>query len=125
MTEHEDREAHAAKADELERQLDDMQERSERLGGEIEGAGEDWERKKSDDSVPGAGGEPGQADGPDPEAEYPGKGGEVDADELDFGRDVDPNAVVPEDGPPDDEDESGESSSSEDDEPGDGESEED
>ena len=54
MTEHEDREAHEAKADELERELDDMQERSERLGGDIEGAGEDWEQRKKDESVPGA-----------------------------------------------------------------------
>lgn len=88
MSQHEDREAHEAKADELERELDDMQERSERLGDDIEGAGEDWERKKADDGVPGAAGEPSQADGPEPEAEYPTKrGGDGDGgEELDFGR---------------------------------------
>ena len=105
MTEHEDREAHEAKADELARELDDMQERSERLGGDIEGAGEDWEQRKSDESVPGA---TSDLD----EAEDDGDGdGEVDADELDFGRDIGEEAVVAEDGPPsgedkDDEDES-------------------
>ena len=103
MTEHEDRGAHQAKADELERQLDDMQERSERLGDDIEGAGEDWERRKKDESVPGATGEP--ADGGDDED---GDGSDVDADELDFGRDLG-DAVVAEDGPPsEDDDDSGE-----------------
>jgi len=48
MTEHEDR------AHELENELDDMEERSERLDDEISDAREDWERKKSDPSVPGA-----------------------------------------------------------------------
>ena len=51
MSEHED---HDAKANEVERSLDDMQERSERLEGEIEGAGDDWERKQRDRAVPGA-----------------------------------------------------------------------
>jgi hypothetical protein len=35
--------------------------------------------------VPGAAGEPEQADGPEPEAEYPDKRG-ADDEELDFGR---------------------------------------
>ena len=94
MTEHQDREAHEAKADDLERELDEMQERSERLGGDIEGADEDWERRKKDSSVPGAGGEPEQADGPEPEAEYPSKGGDADGEGLDFGRDIDAGAVT-------------------------------
>jgi hypothetical protein len=51
MSEHED---HDAKADEVERSLDDMKERSERLEGEIEGAGDEWERKQRDPAVPGA-----------------------------------------------------------------------
>jgi hypothetical protein len=38
----------------LEREADDMQARSERLGEEISDVREDWERKKADDSVPGA-----------------------------------------------------------------------
>ena len=93
MSEHDDRRDHDAKADEVERELDDMQEQAAGLGEDIEGAGEDWERRKADESVPGAVGEAaGDVDEED--------GGEVDADELDFGRDVDANAVVPEDGPP-------------------------
>ena len=81
MTEHDDRQGHEAKADELERELDDMQERSERLGGDIEGAGEDWEHRKADDSVPGATGEPRErADEDDDE------GGAGDGEKLDFGR---------------------------------------
>jgi hypothetical protein len=88
MSEHDDRRDHDAKADELERELDEMGERSDKLGDEIEGAGEEWERRKADDNVPGAAGEPNQADGPEPEAEYPNKrGGEEGSDEeLDFGR---------------------------------------
>jgi hypothetical protein len=39
---------------EYEREVDDMQKRSERLGEEIADVREDWERKKADDSVPGA-----------------------------------------------------------------------
>jgi hypothetical protein len=82
-----DRQDHEAKAGEVERELDDMQERSERLGEEIEGAGDEWERRKADDKVPGAAGEPSQADGPEPEAEYPTKSdAEDDGEELDFGR---------------------------------------
>ena len=39
---------------EYEREADEMQERSDRLGEEIADVREDWERKKADDSVPGA-----------------------------------------------------------------------
>ena len=81
-----DRQDHEAKADELERELDQMQEQSDKLGGEIESAGEEWERRKADDKVPGAAGAPEQADGPEPEAEYPNKRGADDGEELDFGR---------------------------------------
>ena len=51
-----ERESHEAKAEELERDLDDMDERREQLGDEIEQAGDDWERKKRDSRVPGAAG---------------------------------------------------------------------
>jgi len=47
MTEHEE------KADRLEGQADEMEERSKRLGEDISGAREDWQAKKADDSVPG------------------------------------------------------------------------
>ena len=106
MSEHDDRQDdrqdHEAKADELERKLDEMDERSAKLGDEIGDAGEEWERRKADDKVPGAAGEPSQADGPEPEAEYPNKrggdeGSAADGDEPDFGR-----ALV-EDGDGDDE----------------------
>ena len=50
--------AHERRADELERELEDMEEQSERLEGEIDDTREDWERKKRDDRVPGAGGSP-------------------------------------------------------------------
>jgi hypothetical protein len=39
---------------EYEQQADELEERSERLGEEIADVREDWERKKADDSVPGA-----------------------------------------------------------------------
>ena len=101
MTEHEDRQDHEVKADELERELDDMEERSERLGDDIEGTGEKWESRKKDESVPGA---TGRLDDDDDDG---GDGdGEVDADELDFGRDIGSEAVVAEDGPPSDADDS-------------------
>jgi len=93
MTEHEDRQDHEAKADDLERELDDMKERSERLGGDIEGAEEKWESRKKDESVPGA-----TRDLDDDDD------AQVDADELDFGRDIGSEAVVAEDGPPSEED---------------------
>ena len=73
MTEHEDRGGHEAKADELERELDELQEHTDKLGDEIDSAGEEWERRKADERVPGAAGAPEEADGPEPEAEYPNK----------------------------------------------------
>ena len=76
-----DRQDHDAKADELEREIDELQEHSDKLGDRIEGAGEDWEHRKADDSVPGATGEPRErADEDDDE------GGAGDGEELDFGR---------------------------------------
>jgi predicted phage gp36 major capsid-like protein len=60
-----------------ERQLDEMQERSDRLEEEIEDVREDWERKKADSSIPGAAGDPDRAEeGPQPETSYPSKGDE-------------------------------------------------
>jgi hypothetical protein len=80
MSEHDERRDHEAKADELERELDDMQEHTDKLGGEIEGAGEDWEQRKRDERVPGATGEPSEDEDEDDD------GGDVDAEELDFGK---------------------------------------
>jgi hypothetical protein len=81
MTDHDDdRRPDEAKADELEREIDDMDEQKERLGGQIDGASEDWERKKRDERVPGATAEEDE-DGDDDE-----DGAPDDAAELDFGR---------------------------------------
>lgn len=63
--------------EEPERELDEMQERSDKLEEKIEAVREDWERKKRDSSVPGAAGDPEQAEtGPQPETNYPSKGAE-------------------------------------------------
>ena len=58
-------------ADDAERELADMEERSERVGEHIDEARKDWEAKQADDAVPGATGDPDDgADGelppPDP-----------------------------------------------------------
>jgi ribosomal protein S15P/S13E len=47
-------EHHDKQADEAERELADMEERSERVEEHIEEARKDWEAKKQDASVPGA-----------------------------------------------------------------------
>ena len=60
MTEHDER------AQDLERELDEMEERSERLDDEVSDAREDWQRKQADPSVPGAVGDP-SPDEDDPE----------------------------------------------------------
>jgi hypothetical protein len=71
MSEHQDR------ARQMERELHDMEDRSERLEDDIEATREDWERKKGDSSVPGAAGDPERAEkGPRPETNYPSKGDE-------------------------------------------------
>ena len=80
MSEHDERHDHEATADELERELDEMQEHTDKLGGEIEGAGEDWEHRKADDKVPGATGESSEASDDDED------GGGADGEKLDFGR---------------------------------------
>jgi hypothetical protein len=94
-----DRRPDEAKADEVERELDEMSERRERLGADIEGTGEEWERKKKDERVPGATGEPADDDEEDEERD--------DAEELDFGREIDSEQVVGEAARGDDESEDG------------------
>jgi predicted nucleic acid-binding Zn-ribbon protein len=66
---------HQRQADELERELDDMGERSEKLDDQIGDVRDDWERKKKDSSVPGAAGAPERADDDEgaPEQDYPTK----------------------------------------------------
>jgi hypothetical protein len=65
-------------ADAAERELADMERRSERLGDQIDDARDDWQAKKADSAVPGAGGDPDRAEegGRHPETAYPGKGPE-------------------------------------------------
>ena len=48
-------EGHEERAEELEYELADMQEESDGLADDIHSAKADWEQKKQDDSVPGAG----------------------------------------------------------------------
>jgi predicted nucleic acid-binding Zn-ribbon protein len=67
MSEHDER------AQDLERELEDMEEHSERLEGEIDDAREDWERKKADSGVPGAPPDPEDEGGPETGAKYPTK----------------------------------------------------
>ena len=72
MTEHEyEREADAA-----ERELADMEERSGKVGDQIDEARKDWEAKVADPAVPGAAGDPDRAEegGRHPETAYPAKG---------------------------------------------------
>ena len=66
---------HSEQADRVERELDSMQHESEKLEGRIEETRTDWERKKADESVPGAGGDPQAAEGDlPPEANYTSSG---------------------------------------------------
>ena len=80
MTEDPQRQAESA-----ERDLADMEERSERVGEQIDDARKDWEAKVADPSVPGAGGDPERAEegGRHPETAYPAKGSEDEASEED------------------------------------------
>jgi hypothetical protein len=51
-------EDHERRADAAERELADMEERSERVGEHIDAARKDWGEKVADSSVPGAAGDP-------------------------------------------------------------------
>ena len=67
-------ESHEEKAAEAEYELAEMEEQSDSLAEDIEAAKADWQQKKQDDSVPGAGfGE--HDEGPDPEVTGGGPGG--------------------------------------------------
>jgi hypothetical protein len=57
----------------LAREADEMQDRSEELGAEIEQARSDWQRKRTDQGVPGAN-PPESEEGLPQEASYPAKG---------------------------------------------------
>ena len=51
-------EKHTEHADRLEREADHLAEQSDALAADISDTREDWERKQTDDSVPGAVGTP-------------------------------------------------------------------
>ena len=76
---------HEEQAKAAERELADMEQRSERVGEHIEEARKDWEAKVADPAVPGAGGNPERAEegGRHPETAYPAKGSEHEASEED------------------------------------------
>jgi len=78
-------EDHEQRADGAEREAADMQERSERVGRQIDEARKNWEAKVADPSVPGAGGDPDRAEegGRHPETAYPAKGSEDEVSEPD------------------------------------------
>ena len=56
------------------RETDEMEKRSEKLREGIEQARQEWERKRSDESVPGAN-PPESEEEPPPEASFPAKEG--------------------------------------------------
>jgi hypothetical protein len=98
MTEDHERQAAAA-----ERELADMEERSDRVGEHIDEARKDWQSKAADPDVPGAVGDPDRAEegGRHPETAYPAKGssGEVsEPDPADNDRGTD-DTPAPEDNP--------------------------
>ena len=76
---------HEQQAEAAERELADMEERSERVGEQIEETRKDWEAKVADPDVPGAGGDPERAaeGGRHPETAYPAKGSSDEVSEPD------------------------------------------
>jgi hypothetical protein len=95
-------------ADAAERELDDMEERADKLGDHIDDARQDWEAKKGDSKVPGAAGDPDRAEegGRHPETAYPAKGPDdevssEDPTDNDRGTDDTPDDGRETDEPPD------------------------
>jgi multidrug resistance efflux pump len=81
-------------ADAAERELADMEQRAGKLGDHVDEARKDWEAKKADPAVPGAGGDPDRAEegGRHPETAVTAPGPEDDAtseDQADNDRGVD------------------------------------
>jgi hypothetical protein len=76
---------HERQAEAAERELQDMEERSERVGEHIDETRKDWEAKVADPAVPGAGGDPDRAEegGRHPETAYPAKGSSEEAAQED------------------------------------------
>jgi hypothetical protein len=67
---------HEKQAEAAERELADMEARSEQVGEHIDEARKDWQAKVEDSGVPGAAGDPDRAEegGRHPETAYPAKG---------------------------------------------------
>ena len=104
MTEDYEKQAEAA-----DREVADMEERSERVGELIDETRKDWEAKVEDPAVPGAGGDPDRAEegGRHPETAYPAKGpddevSEPDATDNDRGVDDTPDRGSGDELPPPD-----------------------
>jgi hypothetical protein len=83
---------HEGQADAAERELADMEERSQRVGEHIDDARKDWEAKVADSGVPGAGGDPERAEegGEHPETAYPAKGSSDEVSEDEGGGELPP-----------------------------------
>ena len=58
-------EDHERRIEAAERELAELEERSERVGEQIDATRKDWDAKVADPSVPGAGGDPDDDDGTD------------------------------------------------------------
>ena len=93
---------HEEQAEAAERELAELEERSERVGEQIDDARADWKAKVADPGVPGAGGDPQSREqgGKHPETNYPAKGSsdEVSEDDPAAGGDRDDDGELP---PPD------------------------
>jgi hypothetical protein len=76
---------HEQQVEAAERDVAELEERSERVGEQIDEARKDWEAKLADPDVPGAGGDPERAEegGRHPETAYPAKGSEDEVSEPD------------------------------------------
>jgi hypothetical protein len=78
-------EDHERQAEAAEREVAELEERSQQVGAQIDEARKDWEAKVADPSVPGAGGDPDRAEegGEHPETAYPAKGSDDEVSEDD------------------------------------------
>jgi hypothetical protein len=78
-------EDHEQRIEAAEHELAELEERSERVGEQIEETRKDWDAKVADPAVPGAGGNPERAEegGRHPETAYPAKGSDEEVSEED------------------------------------------
>jgi hypothetical protein len=85
--------------EEPERQLQELQDQSDELGDRVGEIREDWEAKKADASVPGAGGDPLAAQSDHADEQFPavGDSGEFGEDHLPADESLDPQDPANED----------------------------